>query len=731
MGQQSANIDKFVEILKTLNRFLGDYPIYLYLIDRNYRLIWANTYLTHRFSLSDLSEKPFCYQALWGMGEKCSDCPGWEILVDKNISRDILERRISPGGEEMYLELISLPVVNQDKEIEGMFKIGLDVTRIEREQRAIQQQEKLFASIIDTSVDAIFFLDNEDKFLSWNKGAMEIFGYKPEEVIGRSNVMLIPRELIELGELYYIKQELETKGFIRKYETQRLNKQGQIIYVDLTRTLIRDERGEPKGSSVIIKDITSRKELEFELRRTILELSKLNEFNEILYGTYILEDIYRIILIAITAGEGLRFNRAFLLLYNPERESLEGHLAVGPADEHEAHLIWSGLQDHFRSLKDVFQMLRIDVEAGDRRLNEIVRQIEIPLSNTKNLLVQSLKKRRTFYIRNGQLLEKGDVDFQVNGDNLLDMIKSNTFVVVPLFTKTEPIGVIIADNQITRRDISEEDIESLKLYANQASLAIENAKLYKKLEARIQELQEAYRRLEDHSRRLVKAERLAAIGEMSAKVAHEIRNPLVSIGGFARILERKLGDNEDLKRYASIIKNQVSNLEAILNNILSIATPRKVQRHSVEMHAVIQQVLMMLEEALEKRKIKVDLQFTCENSIVWGDEKQLFQVMLNLMKNSIEAIGAEGLISLQTRCGEEHLEIVVRDTGAGIPEEHKDKIYDLFFTTKKDGTGLGLSIVRQIIEDHEGKIHIESFPGKGTTVKIHLPFAKEKEEVFK
>jgi PAS domain S-box-containing protein len=731
MKTQSVIINRLIQILNGLNTLIEDYPVYVYVINRDMQLVWFNRYIEEHFpAVKEHPDWP-CFKVLWGFENPCEDCPTFEQVESSRTQRDTVKRRLPGSDKDVYLEIISLSIRDENEQVAGILKIGMDVTSSEEAQQSLREKEKLFTSIIDTSADAIFFLDNDDRILSWNKGAEDIFGYTTEEITGKSTILLIPKELIELGELYYIKQVLDKKGFIRKYETQRLDKYGRIIYVDLTRTVIRNEKNEPIGSSVMIKDITSRKELEFELRRTILELSKLNELNEILYTTYRLDDILRMILIAITAGEGLRFNRAFLFLMDEQEQNLYGHLAIGPANEAEAHRIWSALQDHFRSLKEIVKQFEINLQGSDHQINEIVQRVSIPVENKENVLIMTLENRRVYYVRHGKISDTVKYNFDVKDSNLFEILGTDTFVVVPLVTKQESMGVIVADNQITKKDITEEEIESLKLFANQASMAIENARLYKNLEDRIQELQEAYRKLEENANRLVKAERLATIGEMSAKVAHEIRNPLVSIGGFARLMEKKLPENSELKNYTSIVSSQVSNLESILNNILVIANPKTPKRSKVDIHQVLQQVLQMMEDIFQNRQVKIDLQFNCRQSLVWGDEKLLFQVFLNLVKNSLEAMHSRQEITLETICDNDYIQIVVRDTGEGISGDVLERIYEPFFTTKTEGTGLGLAIVRQIINDHDGKMEVNSIPGEGTTTKIFLPRCFETEAAEK
>lgn len=721
-------LKKFSDVLNLLDTFIGDYPVYLYLTDLDYNMLWNNSCLARKVPSLKEGNPGTCHRVLFGSDEPCPGCPVYQKTDTHGVSKEVLKRRFVQSDREVFLEVISMPVRSPAGEVVGVFRMGLDVTEAEKKRNALREREKLFVSIIDTTADAIFFVNNNDEILSWNKGAEDLFGYTADEIIGKPGVILMPKELIELSEGYYIKQEMEKHGFIKKYETQRLTKSGQLIYVDLTRTTIRDGDGQAIGSSVIIKDITSRKELEFELRRTILELSKLNDLDEILYGTHDLDDILRIILIAMTAGEGLRFNRAFLLLVDEESEMLHGHLAIGPTNEMEAHQIWSQLQDQYRSLKEVVKNFTIDLEGNDLRINQMVRNIHVPLNHTENILVQSLVNRKTYQVKDGHAIDAPHLTFEVFGNNLFDLLGSDSFVVVPLSSRQERIGLLITDNRITHKDITPDEIESLKVFANQSSMAIENAKLYENQKARVKELQEAYAKLEENADRLVKAERLAAIGEMSAKIAHEIRNPLVSIGGFARLLEKKAPENKEIKNYAGIIRNQVSHLESMLNNILGTASPPKPRFRKIDIHTIFRRVIEIMEESLESRNVKIEQKYFCESSTIWADEKMLHQVFLNILKNAIEAIGEMGFITITTKCQSQNIQVRIGDTGSGISDDNLKRIYDPFFSTKSAGTGLGLSISRQIIQDHHGTIAVFSKQGKGTEVQITLPRFRESEE---
>jgi len=179
--------------------------------------------------------------------------------------------------------------------------------------------------------------------------------------------------------------------------------------------------------------------------------------------------------------------------------------------------------------------------------------------------------------------------------------------------------------------------------------------------------------------------------------------------------------NEDMNKYTSIIISQVDHLESILNNILGIANPRKPHYGSFDLHRLIHQVLMMMDELFQRRNIKLDLQLNCRESMVKGDEKQIFQAILNVIKNAIEAMSRVCTLTIRTACDPDFVHVQIRDTGKGIPKTDLEKIYDPFFTTKSEGTGLGLAVVHQIVKDHKGRINILSTVGKGTTVTIDIP----------
>ncbi len=218
--------------------------------------------------------------------------------------------------------------------------------------------------------------------------------------------------------------------------------------------------------------------------------------------------------------------------------------------------------------------------------------------------------------------------------------------------------------------------------------------------------------------RLVMTEKMAALGEVAAKVAHEIRNPLVSVGGFARRLEKKLNGN--LKEYADIIAKEVERLEVILNEILGFVKEIRIVKEVVDSGRLVDDVISLIKTESDERNI--DLVREIEKPIeIYVDPCRIKEALLNILSNAVQAIGENGTIFIKTYVKDKASVIEIKDTGGGIKEEDLVFIFNPFFTTKNIGTGLGLAITHKLIEEHKGHIEVESKPGKGSTFRVIIP----------
>jgi two-component system sensor histidine kinase HydH len=219
-----------------------------------------------------------------------------------------------------------------------------------------------------------------------------------------------------------------------------------------------------------------------------------------------------------------------------------------------------------------------------------------------------------------------------------------------------------------------------------------------------------------------RSRRLASLGSLAAGVAHEIRNPLSSIKGFATFFKERYRDNpEDLKT-AEIMVQEVERLNRVISQLLEFAKPMDMNRRWDSIQEIIRHTLKMVEGEAGEKKISIHADIPPEPGNIFIDADKITQVMLNLYLNAIGAMEGGGILDVALSMPRNRVvQIEVSDTGAGIDEENLSRIFDPYFTTKPSGTGLGLAIVYRIIEAHNGEIRVESERGKGTKVSVFLP----------
>jgi len=218
-----------------------------------------------------------------------------------------------------------------------------------------------------------------------------------------------------------------------------------------------------------------------------------------------------------------------------------------------------------------------------------------------------------------------------------------------------------------------------------------------------------------------RAERLAALGQFVAEIAHEINNPLMMIGGFARQLLKDNRDDRDRKKL-HIIADEVSRLENLVKELREFYRPRTLTLGVLDVNEVLKEVFDLVQDECSGKNLIAGLRTGEEVALIRGDREKLKQVLLNLARNSIDAMDAGGNLSLESKRSGDRLTITVADDGCGIPEHEQDKVFSPFFSKKRHGTGLGLSICKSIIEGHAGSAFVlESREGKGTIVNITIP----------
>lgn len=244
------------------------------------------------------------------------------------------------------------------------------------------------------------------------------------------------------------------------------------------------------------------------------------------------------------------------------------------------------------------------------------------------------------------------------------------------------------------------------------------------LERTTAQLAAVYRELQENFERMKRAERLYAVGQLSAGLAHEIRNPLASIAGAVGILERNSSSEQKRIECIQIVKKENQRLNQLLSSFLDFARPRPPKYLSTDVRTILDSVVDLAAHATAGKSI-VFRNETAPGVSIECDPEQLKQVLLNLLINAIQAM-KEGDIVLSARREHERVWIQVKDEGCGISAEARDRIFDPFFTTKESGTGLGLAVAHQIVEQHGGILTAENNAERGMTFSVQLPAHRER-----
>lgn len=219
---------------------------------------------------------------------------------------------------------------------------------------------------------------------------------------------------------------------------------------------------------------------------------------------------------------------------------------------------------------------------------------------------------------------------------------------------------------------------------------------------------------------LVRTEKLYAIGEFSAGVAHEIRNPLTSIKMLIQAMEDK--QQAMSGKNLGIIYGEIDRIDRIITEFLAFTRPGKTEKKDVNINNILEEVITLTRPKIEQSGIDLNENLSSDLPVIKGNNDALKQVFINIVLNAIQAMDEEGgKLSIDTMAQNGNLSAIIKDTGTGIPEKNLKNIFDPFFTTKKEGTGMGLALTYAIINDHSGKINIKSTPKIGTTITVELP----------
>jgi PAS domain S-box-containing protein len=613
-------------------------------------------------------------------------------------------RKITAHG---YFPVIILR--GEDTDAEGVIECFLLKQRVETQYYEIRRLRDLNREIVAAIPSLIVVLDGEQRVLYTNPSFQEKLGVDESAIRDAYFADLIADHVTRKDELLakirHVAQE-GGSGILHDvyYDT---GPGRRSFFLDISITPIAAEESE--AILLVLDDVT-----ETARRRDVMTM--LRSIAQSIQGTLDLDRVLFTILTCATAGMAIGFSRAFLFLINEERQSLDGEMAVGPTSLQDAIRVWSELAKEQRTLDDLLAAYDRIPDRDAMPLREFIRSVRFPLRESREIPVLSVRERQTYLVTNAA------TNPQVS-DFFLEKFKFDSFVVVPMIARNRVVGAVLADNAYSGRPIIKEQVDLLEAFVGQAAMAVDSAESYQDLQDKVQKLAKAYEDLRTAKERVIRAEQLATIGDMAARVAHEIRNPLVTIGGFARAINRSPEKTARTKSNSWIIVQEVERLERILSNIMNFAKPPSPMFELHNINRIVDDTMHMLQDEVEKHGIAVESHLDESIPLVMIDAQQVKQVLFNLMHNALSALEGEGKLLVTTKNEGRYFEVHIADTGRGIPQELREKIFTPFFTTKSAGTGLGLAIVKKIVDDHEGTISFHSVVGEGTTFVLRFPIS--------
>jgi len=282
-----------------------------------------------------------------------------------------------------------------------------------------------------------------------------------------------------------------------------------------------------------------------------------------------------------------------------------------------------------------------------------------------------------------------------------------------------------AEKRLKELEMALEEEKSLSQARNKllAANIKELNEVYDALREKLTELRRRDARIKSFEGELIKANKLSALGELASSIAHEIKNPLISIQGFAR----RIGTTEDrdkLEKYAKFIEQEADRLTQVLTKLLGFSRMDEPKKDFLNMNDIVDDTVLFMEHHLTRFKnVEIAVEKEPDLPLVQVDRIHVQQTVVNILMNAAQAMPGGGKILIQTGRGDQYVFISITDTGVGIKEEDLEKIFEPFFTTKEkeQGTGLGLSLCKRLIEANAGKIEVESKVGEGTTFRIMVP----------
>ncbi len=747
---ESKGVEKSLQ--EKLKRFekiieMGDDGIIVF--DENYRIEFANSLASELTGYSkdqllgmdfrkllndrDMEYLKHMYSEL-GTDESKRVCTEMAVVTERGEIRDaevcITVSKTDEGGVTTYAYL-------------------RDLTEQKRMARELREANKRFEKIAEMGEDGIIVFDEDSKIEFANHKATEILGIPKDQILGKEFFSLIGKKDEEFLEEMVIRGEGLGQKVCTEMAIQNLH--GQLKEIEICLAPTRSEEGKIK-TYAYLRDITERKRFERELRES--EEKYRNLFERVQHGLFI----------STREGRFLDCNQALVEMagYESKEEFLKidipKDLYVNKEDRKkfqkmiETQGFVKDLEVEFKRKNGERITVLLTAHAKRDEKGEIIgyEGLNIDISQRKKM-ERELREANEFLMN---LIEssvdgiiaadmKGNIIIFNKGAEVLTGYKAEEVIGKIHITQIYPPGIA---KEVMRRLRSHEfggvgkllptQFNVVNRFGEEIPIQLSASLIYDatgkeiasvgiftdlrpriKMEQEIREIQQA----------LLQSEKLAAMGRLTSQIAHELNNPIYGIMNTLELLKTEIPPESKRRRILELSLSETQRLAEMLRNMLSFSKPEEEQRRPVNLNELIEGILLIVDKQMQEANIKIKTYFDPKIPEIMASTNQMRQVMLNMIKNAKEAMPKGGTLMIATGREKDRVLIHIRDTGIGIPEENKSKIFEAFFTTKQKvkGVGLGLSVCYGIVKDHGGEIKVESEEGKGTTFTISLPITPQ------
>jgi two-component system NtrC family sensor kinase len=743
---EQQGVEKHIkEMTKRLEKIaeMGDDGIIVF--DEDYRIEFANTIASELTGYSKeklmgmdfrrlLSERDIGYldqmYSEVGADESKRVCTEMEVLTRKGLKWDAE---------------VCITIAKKERGDVQTYAYLRDITERKRMERKIREATKRFEKIAEMGDDGIIVFDEDSRIEFANQMASEIMGIPKDQILGQEFFSLIGKRDEEFLEEMVMRGEGMGEKVCTEMSIQ--TPQNQVKETEVCIAPTQSEDGRIK-TYAYIRDITERKKFEKQLKKS--EEKFRNLFERVRHGLFI----------STKEGRFLDCNQALLEMagYQDKEEFLKIDIAkdlyVNPEDRKkfqrliEQQGFVKDLEVEFKKKGGERITVLLTAHVARDENGEVVgyEGINIDISDRKRM-ERELKEANDFLMN----LIESSVDGIIVTDMKGDILIFNKGAEDLLGYKSEEVVGKMNIRSIYQHGVAKEVMEKLRspdfggvgkltsfpifhrrkdgeliegdlsasLIYDEKGNEIASVGIFKDLRERLK----MERELRDIQQALLQSEKLAAMGRLTSQIAHELNNPIYGIMNTLELLKTEIPPESKRRRILELSLSETQRLAEMLRNMLSFSKPEEEKRRPIKINELIEGILLVMEKQMRESNIQVETFFAPDIQEVMASTNQMRQVMLNILKNAKEAMPKGGILTVKTGREDNKVLIQIQDTGTGIPEEIRDKIFEAFFTTKQKvkGVGLGLSVCYGIIKDHGGEIKVESEEGKGTTFVISLP----------